>query len=74
MSGGEYEPSENIQFPNRSGYMFDGWYTTPANQTTEWSGYIDSEVLQTVYAKWLPFSEWDVMFNGMKIVIMDRNL
>ncbi len=40
--------------------MFDGWYTTPINQTTEWSGNINIDELQTVYAKWLPFSGLNV--------------
>ena len=34
-----YVPDINIQFPNRSGYMFDGWYTSDTEQTSanEWT-------------------------------------
>jgi hypothetical protein len=36
---GNYIPDINIQFPSKSGYMFDGWYTSGTVQTaaTEWT-------------------------------------
>lgn len=74
MSGSDYIPDINLQIPNRTGYMFDGWYTN-TSYTTEWYGMVDSSTLpQTVYAKWLPFNDLNLVFSGNVYVIMDRNL
>ena len=74
MSGSEYVPNINLQIPNRTGYMFDGWYTN-TGYNTEWYGIIDSSTpSQTVYAKWLPFNDLNLVFSGNVYVIMDRNL
>ena len=57
-------------------WMFDWWYTTPTNQTTEWLWQRDSEVVNTkkVYAKWLPFEDLEVTMWWTTFTIMDRNL
>ena len=64
---GNYIPDINIQFPNNSGYMFDGWYTSPSNQTsaTEWTGYVSDDTTVTgVFAKWLAFDDLIVQDNS----------
>ena len=60
--------------------MFDGWYTTDTNQTTEWYGVANDTdaTSKTVYAKWLAFDDLDLDFGGnggsYEFTIMDRNL
>jgi uncharacterized repeat protein (TIGR02543 family) len=74
---GNYVPDINIQFPNKSGYMFDGWYTSSSNQIpeNEWIGYVtDDTTVTEVFAKWLEFEDLDLNFGGARFTIMDRNL
>ena len=56
--------------------MFEGWYLESwdaVNQVTKWTWYVLNDMI--VYAKWLPFEDKVITFtNGLKIVIMDRNL
>jgi uncharacterized repeat protein (TIGR02543 family) len=56
--------------------MFDGWYTTSTNQTTEWMPYINelSPREINVYAKWLPFNDKEITMDGITFTIMDRNM
>ena len=57
--------------------MFDGWYTSPTNQTadTEFTPlHSDFETVTGVYAKWLPFEDLVLDMYGMRVTIMDRNL
>ena len=79
-----YTPNINVQIPNRtavewencSWWMFDWWYTTPQNQTTEWKWNVDNTTDDdlVLYAKWLPFNDKKITMNGITFTIMDRNL
>ena len=54
-------PDINVQNPNLAGHMFDGWYTTATNQTTERRLVTEeSTAITDVYAKWLGFEPYDV--------------
>ena len=73
-NGGGFSSFSSIQFtgdaikppetaPEKPGYVFDGWYKTPTNQTSELSS---TDVVQenaTYYAKWSE-DEIDIIFNS----------
>ena len=61
----------NWETPSKAWFMFDGWYLTWL--TTRWTWYLEDDI--TVYAKWLPFEDYNVkLSDDITITIMDRNI
>ena len=61
--------------PEKYQNYFGGWWTQPNGEGTAFT--IETKVINdiTVYAKWLPFEDYDVkLSDDITITIMDRNL
>ena len=79
----EYDPIYDIQIPNRessdvsvnSWWMFAGWFTKDWSNNDWWVEFdVNQSDSNIVYAKWLPFNDFNVSMWWVTFTIMDRNL
>jgi hypothetical protein len=72
VSYGKEVTTTNWKTPSKQWYMFDWWYVSTESNASRWTWNIENDI--TVYARWLPFNEKEVVINGVSFKIMDRNL
>ena len=64
------KPNNNCWENKDKNCMFGWWYTLTGDNLWTWN--ISEDI--TLYAKWLPYEEKDILLSGVAFIIMDRNL